>query len=632
MCGICGKVYFDRKTPVSERLILRMCDVLQHRGPDEYGVYTECNAGFGHRRLSIVDLSGGKQPMLNARKDIWLSFNGEIYNFQTLRKDLENQGYTFHTHSDTEVLLSMYERYGTHCVKHLRGMFAFAIWDKRRQRLLLARDRIGQKPLFYQMTERSIRFSSEIKALLVDKSTPNTLNVKALSQYLTYQYVPSPRTIFQEICKLPPAHILVCENGKTVIERYWDLAYTPKQPSHPKEVFERAQELIQEAVKIRMIGDVPIGAFLSGGIDSSLVVAIMAQYAGQAVKTFSIGFEEKRYNELPYARMVAEQYQTEHQEFIVKPNALEVLPKLIWHFEEPFGDPASIPTYYLSQLTSQYVKVALNGDGGDESFGGYQRYLGHRRAEFFSRIPLPLRRSVFPSAFQKCARIFQQGSVASAIRYGAFLNEWSLHSKEWRYLQGMMMFDASLKRDLFTDDVWQHVQRETSEEYMSAYFHAHNAQHFTDKMLYADVMTYLPGALLVKIDRMTMAFGLEGRSPFLDHKLMEFSATLPVEYKVRGACLKYLLKQLGRKWLPQQITDRRKQGFLVPLSEWFRNDLRDFLHDILSSSYLAQDGVCKQATMQRILEEHQTGVKNHPHRIWGLLNLELWYRMFIRNA
>jgi asparagine synthase (glutamine-hydrolysing) len=633
MCGICGKVYFDPEIQIDEHLLHRMCDVISHRGPDESGCYVDGNIGLGHRRLSIIDLTTGQQPMCNSRKDIRIVFNGEIYNFPELRQDLVKRGYQFLSTSDTEVIIHLYDEYGTACVKYLRGMFAFAIWDHHRRRLFLARDRVGQKPLFYAVTSDAIAFASEIKALLQDPAFKRKLDLTAMYHYLTYQYVPPPDTMFQGICKLPPAHTLVWEDGEITIDRYWDLDYAPKIHMDEHEMKEEIEHLLQESVKMRMISDVPIGAFLSGGIDSSFVVAFMSQYSTQPVNTFSIGFEEKEYNELPYARLIAERYKTKHHEFIVKPNAVEVLPKLIWHFDEPFGDSSAIPTYYLSQMTSQHVKVALNGDGGDESFAGYLRYLGYKAVRYYRIIPYGIRKKLMvPLLDRLYASPVLRTYAPVTLRRMRYLNNLSLESQENLYARTLTIFPYDLKLELLTEDVRSQFNGMNSLDYMFHYFQDDKVESSIDRMLYSDVMTYLPDDLLVKIDRMTMAHGLEGRSPFLDHKLMEFAASLPVEYKIRRTRLKYILKKIGQPWLPEKILSREKQGFGVPLGKWFQHELRDLVHDIFSSSYLVQEGILKKTTMNRIWQEHRTGKVNHYHRIWVLLNLELWYRMFIRNA
>ncbi len=636
MCGICGKIYFEHRENVDEGLIRNMCDVITHRGPDEHGYYIKGNVGLGHRRLSIIDLSTGQQPMSNARQDIWIVYNGEVYNFLELRTDLRNRGYAFQTTSDTEVIIHLYDEYGTDCVTHLRGMFAFAIWDARKQQLFLARDRVGQKPLFYTSQHDAFLFASEIKSLLQDPTVTRELNPEALFHYLTYQYIPPPATMFRNICKLPPAHTLLWKNGETILTRYWDLSYVPKVRMDEQELIEHLTHLIQESVKLRMISDVPIGAFLSGGIDSSLVVALMSQYSGQPVKTFSIGFKEKEFNELPYARLIAQRYQTEHHEFIVEPNAVEVLPKLIWHFEEPFGDSSAVPTYYVSQMTSQHVKVALNGDGGDESFAGYERYLGYKIVQYYRILPYRLRKSLLAPLFQSLYSMATRTSRLTALRITLrrmrYLNTLSLESEENLYAKTLTIFPRPLKLELLTDELRQQLQPLNSLEYMFRYFHADTVGHLTDRMLYSDVMTYLPGDLLVKVDRTTMAHGLEGRSPFLDHRLMEWVAKIPPELKMKKTCLKFILKKICTPWLPREILTRKKQGFGVPIGLWFRNELREMLHDILSSSAFVQEGIFKKAVLERILREHQAGEINHQYELWLLLNLELWFRMFLKHG
>ena len=634
MCGICGKIYFDSQAQVSQQRIHEMCEVIAHRGPDESGVYVNRQVGLGHRRLSIIDLSSGQQPMCNARRDLWIVYNGELYNFPELRKNLESLGYTFQTQSDTEVILHLYDEYGTACVKVMRGMFAFALWDERRQRLFLARDRTGQKPLFYIVTDDAILFASEIKSILQDPVVKRELNLTAMHRYLTYGYVPPPDTMFQNIRKLPPAHTLVCHNGYTRKEQYWDLTYTPKIQYSVNDIKSALLEQLQEAVRIRMMSEVPLGAFLSGGIDSSIIVALMAQYSERPVKTFSIGFKEKEFNELPYARLVAEKFGTEHHEFIVEPDAVEILPKLVWHFDEPFGDSSAIPTYYLSQMTSQHVKVALNGDGGDESFAGYLRYVGYLLVRVYRNIPHSLRKSLLAPLINSWYALINQPYIIPSwfrafFRRVKLLSDLALKSKREYYVDNLVLFRNPEKLSLYTDDVRKQLQSINSLSYTFSYFDADNALHDTDKMMYSDIMTYLPGDLLVKVDRMSMAHGLEGRSPFLDHKLMEFAATIPPQYKLRGTRLKFLLKQLGKTWYPDDFLNRPKKGFSVPIGKWFRHELREMVRDIAFSSYLVQEGVLNGATLRHILQEHQCGKIDHRQQIWLFLNLELWYRMFI---
>ncbi|GAK51908.1 asparagine synthetase [glutamine-hydrolyzing] 1 [Candidatus Moduliflexus flocculans] len=634
MCGICGKIYADRLQKITEHEIRRMNTVLQHRGPDDEGYFIKNQIGFGHQRLSIIDLSTGQQPMSNARGDLWIVFNGEIYNFLALRNTLTQQGIRFQTMSDTEIILHLYDLYGVTCVEHLRGMFAFAIWDERQQRLFAARDRVGKKPFFYYVNKHGFWFASEIKAILQDDTVERAMNIEAMWHYLTYQYTPPPATMFQGICQLPPAHTLIYESGEVQVERYWTLRYLPKTRQSSQERQEKLLALLRESVKFRMISDVPIGAFLSGGIDSSLIVALMSECSGRPVQTFSIGFEEEEFNELPYARMVAERYGTDHHEFMVKPDTVEILPKLVWQFDEPFGDSSAIPTYYLAQMTSQYVKVALNGDGGDESFAGYMRYLGMRFVKYYRWLPHPIRRNMIEAVLRYAHPHLSvlPAPLAKLFRYLRYVNDLSLASATELYAYAMMICDNSLKTEIVTPNVLQQVGHLQSFDFLASYFHGDHTNHQTDAMLYTDVMTYLPGDLLVKMDRMTMAHHVEGRSPFLDHKLMEFIATVPAEEKIRGSCLKFLLKQVARPYLPEELLTRRKQGFSVPLRLWFRNELKSMLNDHLRSSLLVRDGILNGQTIQRILDEHQQHTQDHQHQIWLLLNLELWYQMFFHHG
>ncbi len=631
MCGICGKILWDHDAVVEESLIRRMGDVLAHRGPDETGYYIRGPLGLGHKRLSIIDLKTGRQPMSNDREDIWIVFNGEIYNFRKLRQDLEQRGYAFTTSSDTEVLLNMYEEYGTACVRHLRGMFAFAVWDARCRRLFLARDRVGQKPLFYRADRTSFSFASEIKALLQDDDYVPEINLEAFSDYLTYQYVPPPNTIFRHIEKLPPASMLVCEGRHIKQERYWNLAYQPKTTLKTTEMIEQATQLLQEAVQLRMISDVPLGAFLSGGIDSGLIVAMMAQRSSQPVNTFSIGFEDVLFNELPYSRLVAERYHTNHHEFIVKPDALKILPQLIRHVDEPFGDSSVLPTYYVAQLTARHVKVALNGDGGDESFAGYRRYLGYKYLHAYRLLPERVRQSLIPFLLNTFPEFLERrGGMQRLVKWLRFITPLSCKSDVELYFRSMSIFEHSLKHRLLTPGVLQQLASHHSYTSLFHYFEADNAAERLDKMLYTDVMTYLPGDLLVKVDRMTMAHSLEGRSPFLDHVLMEFAATIPSTLKKNGYHLKYVLKKLAQSWLPQDIIQRPKQGFSVPVGRWFRHELHDLLHDTLLSSRLVQDGYFNEGAVKHLVQEHQNKQANHHHRLWMLVNLEMWYRMYMK--
>lgn len=636
MCGICGKIAKNRDVLVAEELLFQMNDALTHRGPDASGIYVAQHVGLGHRRLSIIDLVSGQQPMSNARQDVHIVFNGEIYNFQELRRELHALGHVFRTTSDTEVILELYDRHGASCVTHLRGMFAFAIWDDRRQRLFLARDRVGKKPLFYTLTPTALLFASEIKAILCDSDVPRALNLDAMHDYLTYQYVPPPETIFQGIFELPPAHTLVYENGQISVSRYWDLRYVPKLTMREDDILERLRELLCESVKMRMIADVPIGAFLSGGIDSSLIVALMSHYSERPVKTFSIGFLDDQFNELPYARIIAQRFGTEHHEEIVTPDAVSILPELIHQFDQPFGDSSAIPTYYLAKMTKQFVKVALNGDGGDESFAGYRRYRQEQILAWYSVLPESLRRRVMSPLLDASARQTFQTRFPRFddvfFRRARYIHNLSLQPRDAQYIKRLSIFTSQQKLEIYSEELRQRFAARDSIAYMRQFFQAENADDFLDKMLYADVSSYLPGDLLVKVDRMTMAHGLEGRSPLLDHQLMEFAAAIPTRLKIRHGQLKLLLKQVGSAWLPPEILSRPKQGFGVPISRWFRHDLREMSADTLLRAQIVADGLFDGSAIRQLWQDHDTGKRDYGAQLWALLNLELWYRMFIRPA
>lgn len=647
MCGICGKINFNNE-PVGEDLLKKMTAVLSHRGPDDEGIYlnnkqsaikNHPSVGLGHRRLSIIDLSPlAHQPMSNEDGTVWIVYNGEIYNFPELREDLIKRGHIFRSKSDTETIIHLYEEYGPECLKFLRGMFAFAIWDENKKQLFLARDRVGKKPLYYRHSENSFSFASEIKSILQDESFEKKPDYTAIHHYLTYQDVPSPWTAFDGIKKLPPAHYLVLKDGEAKLKRYWKLSYLPKHnPLSPslskggKGGFEKALkaeilERLKEAVKIRLISDVPLGAFLSGGVDSSAVVAMMAGMMNGPVKTFSIGFKEDAYNELKYARMVAERFKTDHTEFMVEPKALDVIEKLVWHFNEPFADSSAVPTYYVSKLAREKVTVILNGDGGDENFAGYGRYTALAFSKEMHRyFPASFVRSLLPVIMR-----LPHGKDPTNFfwRLKRFLQEYS-KSPEMMNAQWLCHFSTGMKNDLYTEDFSRQVSSRDSFELLFNKYDEAEADNFLDKTLYADVMMYLPDDLLVKVDVASMANSLEARSPFLDHEFMEFAARIPAELKLKGRTTKYILKEALRGILPDEVLFREKMGFGVPIDHWFRNELKDMAYDILLSEKAMARGYFKKEAVKRILDEHTSNKWNWHNHIWNLLMLELWHRMFI---
>ena len=628
MCGIGGKVYFDPAHVVERGLLERMNAVLAHRGPDDAGIYCDGPVGLAHRRLSIIDLSpAGHQPMSNEDGTIWIVFNGEIYNFQSLRPESLRRGHRFRSNTDTEVILHLYEDHGTDCLRFLRGMFAFAIWDGPRRQLFLARDRLGKKPLSYQWDARAFRFASEVKAILQDPEVETRPDPVMISQYLTYGYVPGSGSAFQGIHKLPPGHYLTCCDGQVKVVRYWRLRRDRKEQRSEADWCQEIVARLEEATRLRMISDVPLGAFLSGGIDSSAVVALMSRAGAGPVKTFSIGFEEPEYDELKYARQVAERFGTEHHELVVRPDAVAILPKLAWHYDEPFADSSAVPTYYVAQMTRQYVTVALNGDAGDESFGGYDRYVANLLAASFDRWPGAglLRHAI------RCGLRFlpQSGTRTSLLYRGRRFLDGLADAPERRYARWLCHFYGDRKAELCTPEFLAAAGEVDALEILLASYRESDAPDFGDATLGVDAGLYLPDDLLVKVDIASMAHSLEARSPFLDHEFMEFAATIPFELKVRGRVKKYILKRALAGLLPDQILHRPKMGFGVPINHWLRHELRDMAYDTLLSTQAVGRGYFRPDVVRRMLDELVQRKAGWHYLLWTLLMLELWHRTYI---
>lgn len=626
MCGICGKINLNGES-VDEALLKRMASSLSHRGPDDEGIYIKGSIGLGHRRLSIIDLSpAGHQPMCNEDGTVWIVYNGEIYNFQELRQDLIAKGHVFRSKTDTETIIHLYEEYGTGCLKFLRGMFAFAIWDDRDRSLFLARDRIGKKPLYYYCDGKTFCFGSEIKAILADEGFVRSPDYEAIHHYLTYQYVPSPWTAFKGIRKLPPAHSLLLRNSEIKISRYWKLSYLPKLTMSENDLRHEVIERLKEAVKIRLVSDVPLGAFLSGGIDSSAIVALMAGMMKEPVKTFSIGFREEAYNELKYARMVAEKFETDHTEFLVEPNAVEILPKLVRHYNDPFADASAIPTYYVSKLAREHVTVILNGDGGDENFAGYVRHALNKASEKM--------RNVFPPGLVKAltplVRMLPQGKTPDNFiwRLKRFMQVY-VKPPEIRNAYMLCHFMAEMKDGLYTGEFKKKVSANDSLDLLLDRYREAEADSLLDRTLFTDVMMYLPDDLLVKVDVASMANSLEARSPLLDHEFMEFAARIPADLKLKGLTKKYILKEALRGLLPDDILFREKMGFGVPLDYWFRNELKEMAYDTLLDERALGRGYFRKEYIRQMLDEHVGGRWNWQYHIYNLLMLELWHREFV---
>jgi len=629
MCGICGFVRQPAPRDRAMSLLQAMTSPLAHRGPDDSGFFLndDCSVGLGHRRLSIIDLAGGHQPMSNEDGTVFIVLNGEVYNFQSLQRDLERRGHVFRTRCDTEAVVHLYEEKGPACVDDLRGMFAFAVWDSRRRRLFLARDRLGKKPLYYREHNGTIAFASELKSILADRSIPRSLYPPALDMYLTYQYVPHPMTMFSGINKLPPAHRAVWEDGTLAVERYWAPDFDREIARSEADYVEMVQSLLAEAIKLRLIADVPLGAFLSGGMDSSITVALMSKASSERVRTFSIGFHEPRFNETNYARLIARRYNTDHTEFIVEPRCLDVLPKLAWHYDEPFADSSAIPTYYVSMMTAQKVKVALSGDAGDEDFAGYPRYRAIKLAALYDGCPSILKAALSPRIWQHLPVSVEQKSLRRQLK--KLVLGLNLPPEE-RYLNWIAIFDEARKRALYSGDCAGRLSGAgpAIEFLLDAYARAPHRD-FVSRTSFVDMMTYLPCDLLTKVDIASMAHSLEVRAPFLDHKVVELAVGMPLSLKMRGLKGKYILKKAFGHLLPREILTRPKMGFGVPISRWFRTELSGFIRHILLDRETMARGYFRPEAVRALVDEHVSGVFDHGYRLWALLMLELWHRTYI---
>jgi len=622
MCGIAGVIGREEEI-VSAEEVRRMTQTIVHRGPDEEGAYVARNIGLGMRRLSIIDLSGGQQPIHNEDRSVWVVFNGEIYNFPQLRAQLENRGHQFYTHSDTEVIVHLYEEMGRDCVKMLRGMFAIALYDSNRKTLLLARDRLGKKPLYYAQHEGRLYFGSEIKTMLAVAPNLAEIDHEAVLQFFYFGYIPDPRSAFRHIQKLPPGHLAEYRLGEISLRQYWEVpAYGTNDPGSDEACLEEMEKRLAEAVRMRLISDVPLGALLSGGVDSSIVVALMARSSSAPVKTFSIGFGHAEFNEAGYARTVAERFGTDHHELMVEPDISATLDHLCRGLEEPFGDSSMIPTYYVSRLARQHVTVALSGDGGDELFAGYDRYIVNWKRRHYDLVPS------WVGAFYR-NQVYDR--LPSRVKGRKFAWNVTLNSRD-RYLDGISFLPAlHRERALFSDDFvstareWTDPFRQFAEYYDNA-----PATDQVSRLMYLDMKTYLTADILTKVDRMSMATSLEMRCPVLDHVFVEWVASLPVKYKFRHGVRKYMFKKLAeRLGIPPALLHRRKQGFSLPLVHWMRHELKDGLLSILLEPRTLQRGYFNPEAIRGIFNEHARGVRNHAGALWLLLIFELWHRLFL---
>ena len=622
MCGIAGIIGRAGET-VDSSVVHRMCEAIVHRGPDDEGIYAHGAVGLGMRRLSIIDLAGGKQPIHNEDETVWVVFNGEIYNFPTLRRELEQRGHRFYTHSDTEVIVHLYEEMGADFVKKLRGMFAIALYDLKRNSLILARDRLGKKPLHYALHNGRLLFGSEIKTILAVHPELAEVDLEGLLQYFYFGYIPDPHTAFQSIRKLPAGHLLEFRNGEMRIRRYWDLpAYGTHPPISEDECVEELERRLEEAVRIRLISDVPLGALLSGGVDSSIIVALMARASAKPVKTFSVGFREEQFNEAEYARTVAERFGTDHHELVLDPNLEETLTYLSRMLEEPFGDSSMLPTYYVCRMARRGVTVALSGDGGDELFAGYDRYLTAMERP----KPNSVQNWLGPIYRDRIHGLIPAGTYGKNFVWNVSLNERD------RYLDGLSFLPAlHRERDLFTPDFLRQAGRlpDPLASWQQLYDEA-PAKDRISRLLYLDTKTYLNGDILAKVDRMSMATSLEVRVPMLDHEFVEWVTSLPVEWKYRNGTRKQILKKLAeRLGIPPALLHRKKQGFQVPLVEWMRNE--DQYWRILLEPRTLQRGYFKPAAIKSLISEHLRGRRNRSGVLWRMLVLELWHRNFMES-
>jgi asparagine synthase (glutamine-hydrolysing) len=584
---------------------------------------------LGHQRLSVIDLSpAGRQPMSNEDGSVWTVYNGEIYNFRELRRELIGRGHEFRSKTDTEVLVHLYEDEGDRCIERLEGMFAFAIWDSRRRRLLLARDRLGKKPLKYAVLGDGIVFASELKAILESGLVSPEVDPEAIHLFLSLAYVPSPLTGFARIRKLPPAHKLIWEDGSTRLERYWSLDFSRKEARSEAEWKDEIRTTVRKAVRRRLVSDVPLGAFLSGGVDSTIVVALMAEALERPVETFSIGFDYEAYNELPYARRVAEEYRTSHHEFVVRAEAARLLPDLAALYEEPYADPSALPSWFLARETRRFVKVALNGDGGDEGFAGYPRYA--RLEDWTTKLEWARRTGLHALARRSAPR--ESGIPSSWVRKIDKVGHVTHPELGVRYGWMTRLFSDREKSALYGDELRPLLAEPASAVFLELMRRPESGSSSMDRMLYADTMLYLPDDLLVKTDLASMAHGLEARSPLLDHELLELAASVPAELKHRPGSTKWLLREAFRSEIPHELLDRRKMGFEIPLDDWFRGPLSELIHDLLLSDSSRVRQFLRREPLQRLADQHESGKVAHGHRLWALLMLELWQRSVVEQV
>ena len=625
MCGIAGVFEYEGRKGIDKAILLDMLSAIEHRGPDDQGVLFAGDLAMGMQRLSIIDLVGGKQPISNEDGKITIVFNGEIYNYRELREILQSRGHILRTSSDAEVIVHLYEDMGEDCVKELRGMFAFAIWDSTRKRLFIARDRLGIKPVYYMEQNGALIFGSEIKSILAHPDVVASLNLEGLGHYISLKYVPAPETMFSGICALPPGHLLTCDRKGFKIRPYWNLSFSENKENHPSEEAceEQLEALLRESVRLHLMSDVPFGAFLSGGVDSSVVVALMQQVMNVPVKTFSVGFRgggSEVFSELPFARLVANRFKTDHHEIYVTPDDLmDLAGKIVWHLDQPIADNACVANYMVSRLAAQHVKMVLTGEGGDELFAGYARYAGEQLSSVFQFVPA--------KAKSMALNVAQQlpGSRRLKIALFALCQPDELT----RMTNWFPLFDRARKPCLLTEQVFHQLIDPYAVDVFRKQLDGADVKEWLSRMLYVDTKLWLPDDLLARGDKTSMAASLEGRVPLLDHKLVEFAVSLPSGMKIKRLARKYLLKKVARKWLPAEVINRKKAGFPMPLSLWFRKECRSFVHDLLCPETTKRRGLFNSDYIQSLLMEHDAGTADHGQLLWGLLSVELWHRAFL---
>ena len=625
MCGIAGFTQFSHDFG-GQVSLKKMGDAIKHRGPDAEGQYLEDNIGLCHRRLSIIDLSeSGNQPLVSQDENYIIAFNGEIYNYQPLREELVKQGYPFKTHTDTEVILALFAQLGIACLEKMNGMFAFALWDKTKQSLFIARDRIGKKPLYYYPTGNDVVFASELKAMLTLEQIPRQIRLDAVYDFFAYQYIPDPKSIFENIFKLEPGHYLTIDKNGLQKHQYWDISFKQQNDPGEAQIKKELQKIIRECTVSRMISDVPLGAFLSGGVDSSGIVATMAKNSDKPVTTCSIGFDTKQFNETEFARLVAERYHTQHHELTVHQNVKDNLKTIVSFFDEPFADPSLVPTFFVSQLARKQVTVAVAGDGGDEVFAGYEKYsIDDVENKLRKLFPQVVRKSIFPAISHLLAKfnnkLCKKGST--------LLRSLSLEPDMGFYLSNAQITDAEWE-NITTDKTRKALGNYHPSAITTQFYQSSDAPDHLSKILYTDMKTYLPGDILVKVDRMSMANSLEVRAPILDYTLMEFAATIPAKYKYKNGEKKYILKEAFKDDLPDEILYRKKMGFSVPLAEWIRGEIKQLSHEVLFTSSGGIREYFNMQSVQDIWNEHQAETKDHSTLLWSLLMFQMWWNQYM---